>query len=184
MAAWSLDRSWVPARHPDGAHQSIVPSQTFRTRDGWIVVMAMKDKFWRRLVELVGRPELADDPRFGSFGDRLANRSALIDLLRARLRERTTGEWLVALRGQVPVAPIYTVAEALADEQAQAREMVVEVPHPVLGVLRQVGSPIKMAGVRPDYRAAAALGADTDAVLDEIGIDADERARLRSAGVI
>jgi len=84
----------------------------------------------------------------------------------------------------VPVAPIYTVAEALADEHAQAREMVVEVAHPVFGVLRQVGSPIKIAGVRPDYRAASALGADTDAVLDEAGIDATARARLRDARVI
>jgi crotonobetainyl-CoA:carnitine CoA-transferase CaiB-like acyl-CoA transferase len=184
MAAWSLDRGWTPARHPDGAHQSIVPSQTFRTGDGWIVVMAMKEKFWQRLIERVDLPELAHDPRFRSFPDRLANRSALIDLLRARFRERTTRDWLGHLRGHVPVAPIYTVAEALADEQVQAREMVIEIPHPVLGVLRQVGSPIKIAGVRPAYRAAAALGADTDGILAEIGIDSVERDRLRAAGVV
>ena len=184
MAAWSLDRGWVPARHPDGAHQSLVPNQTFRTADGWIVVMAMKQKFWQRLVERVGSPELAADGRFAGVADRLTNRTALIPLLRARFLERSTADWLASLRGHVPVAPIYTVAEALADEHAQAREMVVEIAHPVFGTLRQVGSPIKIAGVRPDYRAASALGADTDAILDEAGIDAVARAQLRADRII
>jgi crotonobetainyl-CoA:carnitine CoA-transferase CaiB-like acyl-CoA transferase len=76
------------------------------------------------------------------------------------------------------------VAEALADEQVLAREMVIEVPHPILGVLRQIGSPIKMTGVRPRYRAASALGADTAAVLAEAGIDAGALAALRHAGVV
>jgi crotonobetainyl-CoA:carnitine CoA-transferase CaiB-like acyl-CoA transferase len=114
----------------------------------------------------------------------LANRTTLIPLLRTRFLERSTADWLALLRGRVPVAPIYTVAEALADEHAQAREMVVEVAHPVFGTLRQVGSPIKIAGVRPDYRAASPLGADTDAILDEAGIAAAERARLRADHVI
>ena len=77
-----------------------------------------------------------------------------------------------------------TVAEALADEQAEARDMVVSVAHPVLGVLRQVGSPIKIDGVQPVYRAASALGANTADVLGEIGLDADAVARLRAAGVV
>ena len=184
MAAWSLDRGWVPARHPDGAHQSLVPSQTFQTQDGWLVIMVMKEKFWERLVDRLELPELAADARFRSFADRLANRTALVPLLRVRFRERTTAAWLERLRGHVPVAPIYTVGEALADEQVQAREMVVDVEHPVFGVLRQVGSPIKIGGVRPDYRAASALGADTAAVLGEIGIDAAALAGLRASGVI
>jgi succinate---hydroxymethylglutarate CoA-transferase len=184
MAAWSLDRSWTPVRHPDGAHQSLVPSQTFATRDGWIVVMVMKEKFWQRLVDRLDLAELRDDPRFRTFAERLANRALLVPLVAARMRERSTAEWLERLRGHVPVAPVYTVAEALADEQVHAREMVVEVPHPVFGVLRQVGSPIKVAGVRPDYRAASALGADTEAVLGEVGVDPGMLARLRAAGVV
>src|SRR6185369_7438585 len=123
MAAWSLDRGWAPVRHPDGAHQSLVPSQTFATRDGWIVVMVMKEKFWHRLVDRLDLPALGDDARFRTFTDRLANRAALVPLVAARMRERTTAEWLERLRGHVPVAPVYTVAEALADEQVHAREM-------------------------------------------------------------
>ena len=158
--------------------------QTFATQDGWLVVMAMKEKFWARLVERIDLPELAQDPRFRSIPDRLANRTALVPILRARFRERTTSAWLERLRGHVPVAPIYTVAEALADEQAQAREMIVDVPHPLFGVLRQVGSPIKIAGVEPDYRAASALGADTESVLGEVGVGPGELAALRAAAVI
>jgi crotonobetainyl-CoA:carnitine CoA-transferase CaiB-like acyl-CoA transferase len=184
MAAWSLDRSWAPVRHPGGAHQSLVPSQTFRTRDGWLVIMVMKEKFWQRLVERLELPALAEDPRFGRFADRLANRTSLTAILEARFAERTTSEWLECLRGHVPVAPVYTIDEALADPQVQAREMVVEVPHPVFGTLHQVGSPIRISGVRPEYRPASALGADTDAILDEIGIDEATRGRLRAAGVI
>jgi crotonobetainyl-CoA:carnitine CoA-transferase CaiB-like acyl-CoA transferase len=184
MAAWSLDRGWTPVRHPDGAHQSMVPSQTFATRDGWLVIMVMKEKFWERLVERLELPALGADPRFRTFADRLANRAALAPILGARFRERTTGEWLERLRGSVPVAPIYTVAEALADEQVEAREMVVDVPHPVFGVLRQVGSPIKIGGMRPDYRPASSLGADTAAVLGEIGLDAGTLERLRAEGIV
>jgi crotonobetainyl-CoA:carnitine CoA-transferase CaiB-like acyl-CoA transferase len=184
MAAWSLDRGWSPIRHPDGAHQSLVPSQTFETSDGWLVVMVMKEKFWERLVERLDLPALRDDARFRSFADRLANRATLVPILGTRFRERTTAEWLERLRGHVPVAPVYTVEEALADSQVAAREMVVEVAHPVFGVLRQVGSPIKVGGAGHDYRPASALGADTDALLDEIGIEAADRVRLRRDGVI
>jgi crotonobetainyl-CoA:carnitine CoA-transferase CaiB-like acyl-CoA transferase len=184
MAAWSLDRGWSPVRHPDGAHQSLVPSQTFATRDGWIVVMVMKQKFWERLVERLDLPHVRDDPRFGTFADRLRHRTALVPEVARRFREETTAHWLDRLRGHVPVAPVQTVAEALADVQAQAREMVVEVPHPVFGTLRQVGSPIKVGGVRPGYRAASALGADTEAVLAEAGVDAAALVRLRAAGVV
>ena len=88
------------------------------------------------------------------------------------------------LRGRVPVAPVYTVDEALADEQVLAREMVVEVMHPVFGALRELGCPIKIAGVTPRYAPGAALGADTAALLAEVGVDPGELPGLRAAGVI
>jgi crotonobetainyl-CoA:carnitine CoA-transferase CaiB-like acyl-CoA transferase len=184
MAAWSLDRGWAPARHPGGAHQSLVPSQTFATRDGFIVVMVMKEKFWERLVDRIGLPGLGDDPRFRTFADRLAHRAELVPIVSARFRERTTAEWLDHLRGHVPVAPVYTVAEALADEQTQARAMIVDVEHPVFGTLRQVASPIKIAGAAHRYRPASALGADTESLLAEVGVGADELASLRRRAVI
>jgi crotonobetainyl-CoA:carnitine CoA-transferase CaiB-like acyl-CoA transferase len=82
------------------------------------------------------------------------------------------------------VAPVYTVEEALADEQVQAREMVVEVDHALFGTLREVGCPIKIDGVQPRYAPAAALGADTEALLAEIGVGPHQLAALREQGVV
>jgi len=184
LAVWTLNRDWRPQRLPEGAHQSLVPSQSFQTRDGWLVIMCMKEKFWQRLVERLGLEPLRDDPRFRTFADRLAQRDALRPVLRAAFLRRTTAEWLERLRGHVPVAPVYSVEEALADEQVAAREMVIDVEHAIFGRLREVGCPIKMDGVVPRYAPAAALGADTAAVLAEIGVGADELARLRARGAV
>jgi len=84
----------------------------------------------------------------------------------------------------VPIAPVYAVEEALADEQVLAREMVVAVEHPRFGRLREVGCPIKVDGVAPRYAPAAPLGADTAAVLGEIGIGPGELEELRRRGVV
>ncbi len=184
LGLWTLNRDWRPARHPQGAHQSLVPSQSFRTADGWLVVMVMKEKFWSRLVERLELPGLAEDARFRTFADRLANRRALIPLLDDAFRRRTTAAWLERLRGAVPVAPVYTIEEALEDEQVAAREMLVEVAHPVFGTLREFGCPIRLDGVTPRYAPGAALGADTAAVLAEVGVGPEEVAALRARGVV
>jgi crotonobetainyl-CoA:carnitine CoA-transferase CaiB-like acyl-CoA transferase len=103
----------------------------------------MKEKFWQRLAELIGLARLIDDRRFRTFQDRLANRAELVSLVQQVLLSRTTDEWIGVLRGEVPCAPVYTVEEALADEQVLAREMVVDVMHPRFGRLREVGCPVK-----------------------------------------
>src|SRR5215813_8488869 len=184
MAIWTLNRDWRPQRLPEGAHQSLVPSQSFQTCDGWLVIMCMKEKFWERLAERMDLAALREDPRFRTFADRLAHRHVLVPILAAEFRRRTTAEWLARLRGHVPVAPVYSVEEALADEQVRAREMVIEVAHPVFGAVGEVGCPIKMADVAPRYVAASALGADTDTLLAEIGVGEHELAGLRERGVV
>lgn len=184
MGIWALNRDWTPRRHREGAHQSLVPSQSFQTKDGWLVIMVMKEKFWRRLVERLELPALASDARFATFADRLANREALATTLREEFRRRTTAEWLERLRDSVPVAPVYGVEEALGDEQALARGMVVTVDHPVFGPLREVGCPIKVSDTVPSYRPASPLGGDTAAVLAEVGVGGAELARLAARGVV
>ena len=69
-ATWHLNGDFVPARTHHSAHPSLVPFQAFETRDAWIVVGCPKEKFWLRLVDVVGLPELAHDPRFATFADR------------------------------------------------------------------------------------------------------------------
>lgn len=184
--ATSYLRSGIePERLRGGSHPSVVPAQTFATRDGWMLVMCMKEKFWLQLTELIERPDLARDPRFADFAARLAHREPLLAELDACFRTRTTAEWIARLGGRVPCAPVNRVGEALADPQVQHREMVVRVQHPRYGTLREVGCPIKLDGVTPQYRPAAALGADTEPILrDWLGLDDAAIAALRRDGVV
>ncbi len=185
LAVWSLNTDLRVTRQPDGAHQTLVPSQTFPTKDGYIVIMCMKEKFWQRLADRIGLGHLKDDPRFRSFPDRLAHREALIGLIKGALVQKTTAEWLGILRGHVPCAPVHTVAEALDDEQVLARDMVIEVEHARFGRLRQVGCPIKIDDVQPRCQPASPLGADTDQLLRTLlGMSDAEIAALRDQGAI
>lgn len=184
LAGWTLNRDWHPQRTVDGAHQTLVPAQTFRTADGFMVVMCLKEKFWQALCERMERTDLRDDRRFASFADRYANRDVLIPLLAGEFTRLPTSVWLERLRGHVPCGPVYSVEEALADEHAIARDMVIGVDHPTFGWLRQVGTPLKMAGVTPVHRRAPRLGEHTDSILAEAGYSAGEIARLRTDGVV
>ncbi|HET7341388.1 MAG TPA: CoA transferase [Methylomirabilota bacterium] len=185
FAIWALNRDWQPTRVADSGHQSLVPAQNFRTRDGWLVVFCNKDKFWRALLEALERPALADDPRFATFADRLAHKDALLSILAARFAERTTAEWLARLRGRVPCAPVNTIAQALDDPQVRARDMIVEVKHPRFGALREVASPVKTGGAGRPLRPAPALGEHNDAILRELlGYDAARIAAVRASGAL
>ena len=185
FATWALNRGWEPTRVADSGHQTLVPAQNFRTADGWIVVFCNKEKFWRALVDVLETPELARDPRFASFPDRLANRAALLEFLRARFATRPTRDWLARLRGRVPCAPVNSHGGARADEQVVARGGIVEVEHPVHGTIREVASPIRTAGLVTRPAPAPALGEHTDAVLREIlGYPPARIAALRTAGAL
>ena len=185
FAAWSLNTEWEPARTANSAHQTLVPSQNFQTSDAWIIVFCAKEKFYRDLVEAMGLPELATDPRFDSFSVRHENRDILIPLLAKRFQDQTTGEWLELLRGKVPCGPVNTLAEALSNDQVRARGMIVEVEHPVLGPIREVGSPIKTPGLERKPNAGPGLGEHTDALLgDLLGYDETRINELRESGAV
>src|SRR5262245_24807470 len=185
FAIWSLNRDWVPERVADSGHQTLVPAQNFQTRDGWIVVFCNKDKFWEALLDGLELTELASDRRFATFADRLANKTALLEILEPRFATRTTKEWLKRLSGSVPCAPVNTMQQALDDEQVRGRDMIVEVAHPRFGVLREVASPIKTEGAISAPSPAPALGEHTDALLRELLHYPPERiAALRAAGVL
>ena len=184
-AIWALNRDWQPARVEDSGHQSLVPAQNFPTRDGWIVIFCNKQKFWMSLLEAMELPAVAGDPRFATFADRAAHKAALVPILKARFAEKTTADWLARLRGRVPCAPVNTVAQALADEQINAREMIVEVKHPRFGLLREVASPVKTDGAVPNLNPAPALGAHTDEVLASLlRYEAARIAELRASGAL
>ncbi|MBX3025759.1 CoA transferase [bacterium] len=185
MATHHLRTGVEPPRLPGGSHPSVVPSQTFPTADGWLMVMCMKEKFWQRLCALIERPDLARQPRYAGFAERLANRAALVDELSAVFRARPTADWIERLGGQVPCAPVQTISQALADPQVAARDMLITVDHPRFGPLREVGCPIRIDDVRPRYTPGAALGADTTAILREwLRCGDEEIDQLRRDGAI
>lgn len=183
FAIWALNRDWEPARTEDSGHQTLVPSQNFRTADGWIVIFCNKEKFYLNLVEVLELPHLAEDPRFATFPDRLAHKAELIPILKERFKEKTTKEWLDLLRGKVPCAPVNSVLEALNDEQLLAREMILQVKHPIFGALKEVACPIKTDGVIASPTPGPRVGEHTDQILREVlGYPEERITRLRATG--
>ena len=180
-AFWYLNRGAITTRSPRSAHPSVTPSQIFRTADGWIFVMAQQPKFWLLLVEGLDARHLIDDPRFATTAARLTHRDDLTVILDGIFLQHPTRHWLDRLGGRVPVAPVNDLAQAL-DSSATA-DMIATVAH-ASGDLRVLANPIRLDGVRVPLSAAPALGADTDALLAEIGYDGDAVARLRAAGVV
>ena len=184
VGTWVASRGFQPRRMAQSAHPSLVPFQNFPTADGWIVVAAPKQSLWRRLCEALGRPELADDPRFVDFAARDANRGMLAALLNDAFRGRTSAEWLELLeRAGVPCGPVNDVAAALADPQTAARGGVVGYRHPRLGDVRQVATPLRLSGDPPPVRRAPFRGEHTEQVLTDVcGYTPERIAELRAAG--
>ncbi len=184
LAAWHLNGDFTPERMRLSAHPSLVPFQNFATSDGWIVVGCAKEKFWRRLSEVIGRPELAEDVRFADFSARRDNSTTLLAVLEDVFRTEPTDVWLgrLAVAG-VPCAPINSVAEALADPQTRARDMIVETEHPVFGRVRQVASPVRVGSEPVRHRAAPSRHGDAEGILKGLlGYDQVEIAHLSSSG--
>jgi crotonobetainyl-CoA:carnitine CoA-transferase CaiB-like acyl-CoA transferase len=152
------------------AHPNIVPYQSFVASDGHLIVAVGNDGQFRRYVEVLGCPELADDKRFITNRDRVHNRDALVPLLQAKMLQRGKEEWLQLLEAaQVPAGPINTVAEVFAEPQIQAREMQVTVPHSQNAGLQLVGNPIKLSRTPVEYRRPPpTLGQHTKAILSRL----------------
>ena len=184
-AIWYLNRGLEPKRAPNSAHAVLVPCQNVRTRDGYLAIFCAKDKFWVQLCEAMDRPDLGADPRFATFEQRFANKETLLPLLDEIFASRTNAEWLERVAGKVPCAPVRSIAEALDDPTLAGRDMIVEVPHPVFGAIREVGCPIKISGATPPRRPASPLGGDTETILRSyLGCTAQEIADWRSQGVV
>jgi len=152
------------------AHPNIVPYQSFVAKDGHLIVAVGNDAQFRRYVDVLGCPGLADDPRFARNSDRVHNRNALVPLLQAKMLERSKGEWLQLLEAVgVPAGPINTVAEVFEEPQIQARGMQVNVPHPHNAGLQLVGNPIKLSRTPVEYRRPPPLlGEHTERVLSSL----------------
>ncbi|MGI6575888.1 MAG: CaiB/BaiF CoA transferase family protein [bacterium] len=185
LAAWHLNGGYTPEKTFDSAHPSIVPSQVFPTKDGYIVIMCNKEKFFTQLCAAIEHPELAEDERFNNFAARLKNKDVLIPLLKGILATKSTAQWLERFRGLVPAAPVNSFAQAFTEPQVLAREMIVEVDHPQYGTLKEVGCPIKITGEDFVYQRAPGLGEHTEQILqDYLGLTGEEIQALRAAQIV
>jgi crotonobetainyl-CoA:carnitine CoA-transferase CaiB-like acyl-CoA transferase len=162
---WHLNGSPVPPRMARSAHPSQTPVQSVRTKDGWVFIMCMVEKFWIALVEGVGRPDLATDPRFATLDARRANRDALTEALDEAFSARTTDAWMEMLTGRVPIGPIHDAQGALANPFVQDIGMIQDIPHPARADMRTLANPLRIDGKRLSRTAGSQLGADNDEVL-------------------
>ena len=170
-----------------GALPGIAPSNTYRTEDGGFVVIAgNSDPIYRRLMQVIGRPDLADDPAL-AHNDGRALQSAMLDAaITAWTSHHSTEDVLATLeREEVPAGRIYSVADIVADPHYQAREMLLDASLPG-------GASVKMPGIVPKLSdtpgevnwQGPALGEHTGSVLASLGFDASDVARLRAEGAV
>jgi crotonobetainyl-CoA:carnitine CoA-transferase CaiB-like acyl-CoA transferase len=189
IGPWAATHGFVPPRRRNSAHPTIVPFQNFEGSDGWFVLGAAKESFWRRTCQVIGQPELADDPRFATMGARNDHRDELVPLLAEVFRARTVSEWVDAfVAAGVPASRVNTVKEALTDPQTVARGSVVEHEHPALGTVRSIRTPLRLAGddgsLERIPERGPRRGEHTAEVLQELcGYSAGQIGQLRAAGV-
>ena len=175
-----------PSRQGNG-HGSIVPYDTFDTRDGQFVLAIGNDDQWRRFCAVADLAVLAVDARFATNPQRVAHRDQLQPIVARVLRTRDRADWAKRLRETgIPCGPVRTVGEAIDDPQLQARGMIGTVHHPTAGALRLVGSPIKLSGATSHGdRPPPTLGEHTGAILtQDLGYTEAQVTKLRERGVV
>lgn len=192
QAGGFLNTGRVPQRQGN-SHPSLVPYQDMPTQDGAMLLAIGNDGQFARFCEVAGQPGLAQDARFATNPQRVANRETLVPLLQDITRTRSTAQWIADLEHRaVPCGPINDIGQAFDDAQVRARGLVVEQARSASAVsaegvptVHSVASPLRLQSTPPVLtRAAPALGEHTEEVLGQLGLDAARIAALRSAGVV
>ena len=167
------------------AYKALLPYQTFRTKTRDLALAVGSEKLWREFCPAIGCPELADDPRFKTNGDRNKNRPALIDKLQEVFLTASYEEWEDRLvKAGIPIGAINNVSQVLDHPQVKARGSIVEMDHPKAGKVKVVGVPIRFSKTPGSVRTPSpSLGEHTEEVLKEVlGMDETQIEALRSSG--
>lgn len=189
LSVWESAEYWgtgQPPRKIGTANRMSAPYQAVQAADGWFVLGAANQRLWQRLCTVIGRPDLADDPRFRTNGERMRNLALLMPILEAFFVERRRDDCVSLLsEAGIPAAPVLDYRESLASEQAVARQMVMQLEHPVEGTINNLGFAVKMS-ITPQQvrRAPPLLGQHTEELLAELGLDPEAIAELRAAGAL
>ena len=187
FSVWDICDYWGTGKPPEPlgtANKMTAPYQAMASADGYFVMGANNQKLWLKLCHLLERPELAEDARFSTISLRLANRAALEEELERSFRQQPKDYWVgTLLAAGIPAGPILTYPEAFESEHGRARNMRMEIDHPIEGKVPNIGFAVKLSGTPQQVRRhPPLLGEHTDEVLAELGIGADERAALHAQG--
>jgi crotonobetainyl-CoA:carnitine CoA-transferase CaiB-like acyl-CoA transferase len=187
FAVWDVCDYWGTGVEPQPlgtANKMTAPYQAMACSDGYFVMGANNQKLWLKLCTVLERTELVDDPRFTTISNRLANRAALEQELEQSFRQHTKDHWVsTLLEAGIPAGPILTYPEAFGSDHAKARNMRMEIDHPVEGKVPNIGFPVKLSGTPQQVRRhPPLLGEHNEEVLAELGIGAAERAELAAGG--
>ena len=169
------------------AYKALLPYQTFRTKTRDLALAVGSEKLWQVFCPVIGRPELANDPRYRRNVDRAKNRATLIPILQDVFMTKTYEEWeAIFLPEGIPFGAINNIEQVVNHPQVKARGALVEMNHPRAGKVRMVGAPVRLSETPGSVRTPSPmLGEHTSKVLRELlGMSAAEVDALRSHGVI
>ena len=185
LAANYLATGEAPGRTGND-HAIVAPYGMFRTRDGEVALAPSQEQSYQRVLDALGLAELRADPRFATNDLRVRNRAAVNAAIEARLVTETTEHWIETLNAAgVPCGRVMGLPEVFADPQILDQEMVLQQEHPGHGTVKMLGFPIKFSEAPCVLRRPTPeIGADTDAILVDLGYSAAEITALRHAGVV
>ena len=169
------------------SHPQVVPYEPVEASDGvWFILGVGSDNIWQKFCDLAGLKDLKTDPRFATNADRVRNREALMPDVRRVIQTKTAAEWIALLQeNAIPTGPIRTTEEALSDPHLAARNFIVELQHPVLGMLKSLATPIHFSDTEVSFRDhPPQLGEQTDEILAEIGYSSAQIDALRQQGIL
>ncbi|WP_255553360.1 CaiB/BaiF CoA transferase family protein [Caenimonas aquaedulcis] len=187
FSVWDICDYWGTGKPPaplGTSNKMTAPYQAMASSDGYFVMGANNQKLWTQLCTLMDRKELLEDPRFSTISLRLGNRHALEQELEKTFRQKPKDYWVeTLLAAGIPAGPILTYPEAFEGEHGTARQMKMEIDHPIEGKVPNIGFAVKLSGTPQQVRRhPPLLGEHNAEVLAEIGVSASELAGLEAQG--
>ncbi len=169
------------------SHPSIVPYETFETLDGWINIGVANDKFWNSFCKIIDRLDLQNDPKFEMASDRVKNRLELLPTIREIIKGNKKSHWIDLLeKAGIPSGMIKNVGEVCDSEQLISRGMILNMPHPTAGIVKNIDSPLRFDDRNDEVHVAPPiLGQHTHEILSNVlKISLDEILLLEKKGAI